>query len=90
MTMLKIGLACNKVAEFWGDRMPMIAMGETGELIQAISMYERDKNDTTRQNLVDEIGDMWISLMALQAHYEDGTIGDLIDKRIEEKLNKVY
>lgn len=90
MTMMEIGFACNKVAEFWGDKMPMMAMEEAGELIQAISKYERDKNDTTRQNLVNEIGDMWISLMALQSHYEDGIMGDLIDKRIEEKLNKKY
>jgi NTP pyrophosphatase (non-canonical NTP hydrolase) len=43
-----------------------------------------------KQAVIDEIGDMWISLMALQCYYEDGTWGDKIDKRIEEKLNRKY
>lgn len=91
MTMFEIARKTGEVSEFWGDRMPMMVMEEAAELIQAISKYERDKSDDTRKNLVDEIGDMWISLMALQYHYdEDGTMADDIDKRIETKLNKKY
>ena len=90
MTMYEIARKCDEVQNFWGDKMPMLAMEEAGELIQAISKYEREQNDITRQNLIDEIGDMWITLMALQARYEDGELGDAIDKRIETKLNKRY
>lgn len=118
MNMLEIGRKTMAVAEFWGDMMPMMAMEEAGEFIQAISKYERalvevenrnekpleaDKGaqeafeqetkeylDKAKMSLINELGDMWISLMALQAHYEDGTWGDLINKRIEEKLSKKY
>ena len=98
MNMLEIARKTNEVSEYWGNLMPMMVMEEAGELIQAISKYERTlaKNGTeedqskARKNLIDEIGDMWISLMALQSHYEDGTWGDLIDSRIKEKLNKKY
>ena len=110
MTMFEIGFKCNKVAEHWGDRMPMLAMEEAGEFIQAISKYERavydlenskpgdekekeyeEKFEEAHRNLVDEFGDMWISLMALQAHYgTNGTMADLIDKRIDRKLSKKY
>ena len=43
-----------------------------------------------KHNLIDEIGDMWITLMAIQCRYEDGTWADAIDKRIEEKLSRKY
>ena len=119
MNMLEIGFETVKVANHWGDRMPMMAMEECGELIQAISKYERalvevkNRNEKpserdeaaqnafdtetweiynfARQHLIDEIGDMWISLMALQAHYDDkGDMADRIDARIEYKLKKKY
>ena len=118
MNIFEIGRKTNQVAEYWGDRMPMMAMEEAGEFIQAISKYERAlveaKNReeklaeedagaqadfereteemvrTARQNLIDEFGDMWITLLALQSRYEDGSWGDDIDKRIESKLSKKY
>lgn len=89
---------CNEVQYYWGERMPMMVMEEAGELIQAISKYER-KNGVREvsQNLIDEIGDMYISLMALQLQLNEkieaelgDTVGNLIEKRIEEKLNKKY
>lgn len=54
---------------------------------------ERSVEDIVRnceQNLIDEIGDMWITLMAIQSRYDDGTWADRIDERIEKKLNKKY
>lgn len=118
MNMFTIGRKVNEVAEYWGNKMPMLAMEEAGEYIQAISKYERaldevknrnekpveadagaqadfDKEtehilNTAKQRLIDEIGDMWIGLMAIQARYEDGSWADAIDKRIEEKLSKKY
>lgn len=96
------------VANYWGDRMPMMCMEEAGELIQAISKYERKKDyyeslgedevaeakralferNVARKNLIDEIGDVYISLAAIMNHY-DIDIQE-VDKRINDKLNKVY
>lgn len=91
---------CIDVAGYWGDKMPMMAMEEAGELIRAISKLERSQSDgvrntlgmaeykQARKNLVDEIGDMFISLTALMEHYNIDD--EEVDKRIETKLNKVY
>ncbi len=81
---------CDEVQKYWGNKMPMMLMEESGELIQAISKYERDKNANTRQNLIDEIGDMYISLMAIQLQYETDISPEEVEKRIEKKLNKKY
>lgn len=91
---------CIDVAGYWGNKMPMMTMEEAGELIQAISKLERSQSDgvrntlemaeykQARKNLVDEIGDMFISLTALMEHYNIDD--EEVDKRIETKLNKVY
>lgn len=68
--------------------MPMMLMEEAGELIQAVSKVERKGLDFEKQNLIDEIGDMYISLMAIRARYEISE--KEIQKRIEHKLNKKY
>ena len=64
------------VSEFWKDKMPMMACEEAGELIQAISKLERNKDSEVestqrlyKKKLKEEITDMYISLMALQFHY---------------------
>jgi NTP pyrophosphatase (non-canonical NTP hydrolase) len=49
---------------------------------EVVKLYE--------QKLIDEIGDMWITLMAIQSRYDDSTWADRIDERIEKKLNKKY
>lgn len=63
-------------------------MEEAGELIQAVSKVERKGLDFEKQNLIDEIGDMYISLMVIRARYEISK--KEIQKRIEHKLNKKY
>jgi len=75
------------VARYWGNRMPMMAVEEAGEFIQAISKVERRK-DGAIGNLVDEIGDLRIALDALMYHYaiDPAAIAD----RIASKLNKKY
>lgn len=80
--------SCKDVSEYWGDRMPMMLMEEAGELIQAVSKVERKGLDFEKQNLIDEIGDMYISLMAIRARYEISE--NDVEKRIEHKLNKKY
>lgn len=88
---------CSKVAKFWGDKMPMMVMEECGELIQAISKFERNEKKTDSdayKNLIDELGDISIAIMALQCHYwglnGKRTIETLVNERIEKKLGKNY
>lgn len=94
---------CEEIAMFWKDKMPMLAMEESGELIQAISKMERARIDhnpdeiTRKANyefakkyLISEIGDMYISLMALQIFYADDLSTEDLSKHIKEKLNKKY
>lgn len=78
------------VASHWGDKMPMMAMEECGELVQAISKMEREAGSPAylRQALVDEIGDVLISAWALAAHY--GISKDEVQARVEHKMNKKY
>ena len=75
------------VADYWGNKMPMLLMEECGELIQAVSKYERE-GSKRRDNLLEEIRDMYISLEAIKYLYsiDDNEINDLIEK----KLNKKY
>ena len=91
------------VAEYWGDKMPMLMMEECGELIQAVSKYERylntphpetdgdtinDKCEVLRDSLLEEIRDVYISLEAIKHFY---SIDDNeINGLIEQKLNKKY
>ena len=80
------------IIKYWGDKMPMLVMEESGELIQAISKRERantvDKKEIADKGLIDEIGDMYISLLAIRLYY--GIDLFKIEDRIKEKLNKKY
>lgn len=91
------------VAEHWGEKMPMMLMEECGELIQAVSKYERCLNsehpgkdiseietisEALRTKLLWEIRDVYISLEAIKHLY---SIDDNeLNGLIEEKLNKKY
>ena len=103
------------VANYWDYNMPMMAVEECGEVIQAISKVERaigvkmaalkkvmitnDENDDKalmlasqnidkrKEELKDEIRDVYISLRALMYYYN---IEDDIMERVEKKLNKKY
>ena len=101
-----------EVAEYWGDKMPMMAMEEMAELIKAISKLERnlsvgviqvgeqesdlmntieelnDKQKSAWLNVVEEIGDVFISCKAIMCRY--GITQELVDKRISDKLKKKY
>lgn len=84
---------CVGVQEYWKNRMPMMTMEEAGELIQAISKFEREPDIKRLYELADEIGDMYISLKSLEYYYidkYDKNISYMVEKRIEEKLNKEY
>lgn len=89
------------VKNFWNDLMPTMTCEECGELIQAISkflrasrMYACEENPynerlgETVKHMIEEIGDMYICLAALQKYFN---ISDEdVYGRIEEKLNKKY
>ena len=109
MTQVEFVDKCVKVDEFWGLRMPMMAMEEAGEFIQAISKMQRaldegiavqQKNDKEvknasliqigkrRKELSEEIGDMYISLMAIMNHY--GVTCEEVNEYVDKKLSKKY
>ena len=52
-----------EVAEYWGDKMPMMAMEEMAELIKAISKLERcmsvkvDEQESDLMNVLEELND---------------------------------
>lgn len=92
------------VSNYWNDRMPMMLMEEAGELIQAISKYERkvmnpksDSKSTKSEPLneeemkyrvIEEMRDMYISMAAIQKQY--GITPQEINSEIDKKLNKKY
>ena len=81
------------VSDFWGSRMPMMCVEELGELTQAICKYEREGcleqfDDYLWRNLVDEMGDVLISVWALAHHY--GIAKTDIGKRVKTKMEKKY
>lgn len=96
---------CDDVQNHWKDIMPMMFMEEAGEAIQAISKYERtvfvpiedysirkERCEAAEKGLIDELGDMYISLVAITIQYSN-IIDDFYEKletRIETKLNKKY
>lgn len=73
------------VADFWGDKMPMMAMEEAGEFIQAVSKMERKGGEKERQNLLEELVDMYISTRAIEFHY--GFSQEEILEQLNKKLN---
>ena len=86
-----------EVAEYWGDKMPMMAMEECGELIQAISKFERKDRKVFEpieaeaytdqaRNLIIEMGDVLISIAALINLY--GIPADDVNDYIDDKLRQ--
>lgn len=96
--MVKVKEDCKDVAGYWKSKMPMMAMEECAELIQAISKWKRNGRNTyeegglvyTREgrNLVEEMGDVIISIGAM-LNITKIPEDDLNDY-ITEKLSKKY
>lgn len=96
------------VTDFWKHKMPMMAMEELSEVIQAISKVERARDvfreaiendvevvdaaryqiDKRKDELKDEIRDIYISMRALMLYY--GIDESDVMEKVEEKLNKKY
>lgn len=79
---------CEAARIFWNDRVPMMVMEECAELIQAISKFNRHMNPETSQDLIDEIGDVYISLEMLRQYYKIPL--PAVKKRIFDKLDRRY
>ena len=75
---------CENVADFWGPKMPLMAAEELAELTVSISKIERCQDDESYRNLVDEMGDVLISVMALVHRYNINPCD--LDMRIRNKL----
>lgn len=94
---------CEDVSNNWTYKMPMMAMEECGELIQAISKFERGSefretnngnngrfvwNGTKIENVVEEMADVFISCSALCHQY--GITEEDVVRAIDKKLQKNY
>lgn len=91
------------VVDFWGERIPIMTCEECGELIQAISKVQRKLPRTLDVDISDlmlkgmgldfrnvetEAADVIISVLTLCIYYNIPL--DVIEKRVDEKLNKIY
>lgn len=74
----RLYMLCSDVEHFWGNQMPLNACEEMGELMQCISKAERkdlaycDLDEDTEellQHMIEEMGDVIISIMALTHRY---------------------
>lgn len=79
--------AAKDVDNYWAEKMPMMAMEEMGELIQALSKKERDPSLPT-DDIEDEIRDVSICIGALMQHY--GIDHWIVEQKIAAKLGVVY
>ena len=71
-----------KIRNWWGGKLPLMACEEAGEFIQAVSKAERSEYKTNRyddirfldapvkEHLIEEIGDLAISLAAVCRLYD--------------------
>ena len=79
------------VEKHWGNKLPLMACEEMGELMQAISKTERnagvifDPEDT--DHVIEEMGDVIISIGALMYRYDiyPSNILFYINKKLGEK-----
>lgn len=88
------------VHKHWGNLMPMMAMEEAGEFIQAISKVERYRateayspvddmcDEIGIQNVMKEAADLYIAIGALGYRY--GYSMSDIERFAKQKLNKKY
>ena len=74
-----------EVNNHWGDKMPLMACEEMAELIQAISKFERGKDN--KQDIITEMADVWISCCALANRYDisEAEVGEAIWKKMDRR-----
>lgn len=96
----KLYKSFHDVNKHWGNLMPMMAMEEAGEFIQAISKIERYRatedynpcddilDEMNRSALMKEAADIYIAIGALGYRY--GFSWDDIERLVDKKLEKKY
>ena len=91
-----------KIANWWGDKYPLMACEECGELMQAISKTERSEperksrythnyriqDEEVRKNLIKELADVAIAIEVLAYRYD--ITDEELNLAIRLKLNKRY
>lgn len=91
-----------KIANWWGDKYPLMACEECGELIQAVSKVERSeperksrhtmnyqvRDENLRNNLVKELADVAIAVEVLAYRYD--ITDEELNLAIREKLDRKY
>ena len=62
----------NEIGDFWKDKMPIMISEECGELMQAVSKYERvDRNsEQIKTDIINEMGDVIVTIFALAHYYQ--------------------
>lgn len=83
----------NKIVNYFGNKTPIVAMEECGELIQAISKMERDElakcpgvNNSIKDNLIEELADVYICIEMLGDYY--GISSDVFWSMVEQKIQR--
>lgn len=70
VNMVAFGVFCHSISKHWEEKMPIMTCEECGELIQAISKYERNDGDgQSTEDLINEMGDVIISIFTLASKY---------------------
>lgn len=82
--MLSVGI--DEIEKFWGDKVPIMACEELGELITAISQRERGRIDNDR--VAEELADTIISCGMVIRRYKIPE--ELIQIKLIEKTNRKY
>ena len=69
----------------------LILAEELGELLQAMSKFRRDENSRTKQNLVEEVADVLISIECLKqlANIKEAELTDMIHHKMQRNLKRI-
>lgn len=72
------------IATYGENEQSRVAMEELAELIRAINKYHRAKTDEHRQNLIEEMADVYIMLHQLSIMYDIDSedVTHMIEKKV--------
>lgn len=74
---------------YWGEEAQLrMVQEECAELILAVSHYLRSRKNG-KDNLIEELGDVWLMISQMIHHYGQGDVEKVIDFKSERTLNKL-
>jgi NTP pyrophosphatase (non-canonical NTP hydrolase) len=76
------------IATYGENEQSRVAMEELAELIRAINKYHRAKTDEHRQNLIEEMADVYIMLHQISIMYDISGVRE-IEPVINERLARL-